>query len=81
MLLIGTQDSEEDASVGEKTIPEREHQKSYVAVAFEDLNILNVTDAFVFENAKGTVEFENADKNEELWEDSSTPGICCVKGV
>ena len=57
MLLIGTQDSEEDASVGEKTIPEREHQKSYVAVAFE-----------------------NAYKNDELW-DSTAPGMCkrCLK--
>ena len=37
MLLIGTQDSEEDACVGgQKAIPEREHQKSYVAAAFEN---------------------------------------------
>ena len=41
----------------QKAFPEREHQKSYVAVAFE-----------------------NAYKNDELW-DSTAPGICCVKGV
>ena len=33
----------------------------------------------VFENTKGADVFESADKNEELW-DSTTPGICCVKG-
>ena len=33
----------------------------------------------VVENTTGAVVFESADKNEELW-DSSTPGICCVKG-
>ena len=65
MLLIGTQDSEEDADVLGRAATERKHQKSNVVV--------------VFENAKGTVVFERADKNEELW-DSSTPGICCVKG-
>ena len=44
---------------------QREHQKSNVMV--------------VFENTTGADVFESADKNEELW-DSSTPGICCVKG-
>ena len=64
MLLIGTQDSEEETDVLGKNCY-REHRKSNVVV--------------VFENATGAVVFESAYKNEELW-DSTTPGICCVKG-